>query len=334
MGMGQVEGAGGEAPVPSLARLTPFGDFLSAARAVVAHLHERLDFGLIMVTRTERDRMVVVAVADTSYGLHEGHRLSWSHSLCREVAEGRGPSIAPDIPGMSGVAHAAVKDAAARCPVRSHMGLPLVHPDGSVYGTICAADPEPKPPDIVEDLPLFELMARLLSTVLAVESKVADEIRRAERAEEESLVDGLTGLSNRRAWDRLLEVEENRCRRYGIPASVIVVDLDQLKRVNDTLGHASGDALLRLVARTLEHSSRDPDICSRTGGDEFAILAVDCDEGAAEALAGRVAEAIAAKGVQASLGWATRDPATGLQTAVRRADQKMFEAKRDKRSQP
>lgn len=329
--MARVGDAAGGASVGPLIRLAPFGDFLSAARAVVGHLHERLDFGLIMVTQTEGSRMIVVAVADTAYGLHEEDQLSWSHSLCRAVAEGRGPAIAPDVAGVPGFAGPAGDETAAVRPIRSHMGLPLVHPDGSIYGTICAADPQPKPPAIVEDLPLFELMARLLSTVLAVETKVASEVRRAERAEEESLVDGLTGLSNRRAWDRSLEVEENRCRRYGIPASVIVVDVDGLKSVNDSQGHAAGDALLRLVAETLQHSSRDPDICSRTGGDEFAILAVDCDETAAEALAERVDGALAAKGVQASLGWATRDPITGLQAAVRRADGSMFEVKRDKR---
>lgn len=311
--------------------LAPFSDFLSAARAVVDYLHGSLDFGLVMVTRIEGDIMRVIAVADSVYGLHEQDELSWTHSLCRAVAEGRGPPIASDIAGIQGFAEPARHEAEVGRPVRSHMGLPLTHPDGSLYGTICAADPHSKGDDIVADLPLFELMAQLLATVLAVETKAASEVRRAELAEEESLVDGLTGLSNRRAWDRYLEIEENRCRRYEIPASVVVVDLDHLKEVNDGEGHAAGDALLRLVAETLEQSSRDPDICSRTGGDEFAILAVDCDETAAEALAGRVEQTLAEKRVQASVGWATRDPITGLHVAVRRADQDMLEAKRNKR---
>ncbi len=326
-------GGHGAAEIPS-DRLAPFSDFLSAARAVVGYLHERLDFGLLMVTRKEGDHMRVVAVVDSAYGLQEQDELSWTDSVCRATAEGRAPSIVPDITGIPSLADAAEKEAEAGRPLRSHMGLPLLHPDGSLYGTICAADPQPKPGDIVGDLPLFELMAQLLSTVLAVETKAATEVRRAELAEEESLVDGLTGLSNRRAWDRYLEIEENRCRRYGIPASVVVVDLDHLKEVNDSEGHAGGDALLRLVAETLEQCSREPDICSRTGGDEFAILAVDCDETAAEALAERVDEALAEKRVQASLGWATRVPITGLQEAVRRADQGMFQAKRNKRQAP
>ncbi|MDQ3751949.1 MAG: sensor domain-containing diguanylate cyclase [Actinomycetota bacterium] len=312
-------------------RLAPFNDFLSAARAVVRLLHPRLGYGLLMVTRIEGDRMRVMAVVDTVYGLREEDELSWSHSLCRAVAEGVAPPIATDITGVPGLAEAADKEAEAGRPVRSHMGLALMHPDGSLYGTICAADPQPRRPDIADELPLFELTAQLLSTVLAGDAKTASEVRRAELAEEESLVDGLTGLSNRRAWDRHLEIEENRSRRYGIPTSVVVVDLDHLKEVNDSDGHAAGDFLLRLVAETLEQCSRDPDICSRTGGDEFAILAVDCDETAADALAERVEEALAEKQVHASLGWATRHPITGLQEAVRRADQGMFEAKRNKR---
>ncbi len=324
-------GAAAESPVD---RLAPFDDFLSAARAVVRLLHSRLDFAVLMVTRIEGDHMKIVAVADSAYGFQEQDERSWFHSLCRAAAEGRAPSIAPDLAGIPGLAEPAEWEAEAGRPMRAHMGLPLLLPDGSLYGTICAADPQPKPGDIVDDLPLFELMAQLLSTVLAVETKAASEVRRAELAEEESLVDGLTGLSNRRAWDRYLEIEENRCRRYGIPASVVVVDLDHLKEVNDEEGHAAGDALLRLVAETLEQCSREPDICSRTGGDEFAVLAVDCDETAAEALAERVDEALAERRVQASLGWATRDPITGLQESVRRADQGMFEAKRNKRWSP
>jgi diguanylate cyclase (GGDEF)-like protein len=298
---------------------------------VVALLHARLDVEVVMVALTEGDHMKVMAVADSTGGLHEDDELGRSHSLCRAAAEGRVPSIVPDIAEVPGLAGSAEREAAAGRPVRSFMGLPLVHPDGSLYGIICAADPDPKPGDIVDDLPLFKLMAQLLSIVLAVETKAASEVRRAEQAEEESLVDGLTGLSNRRAWDRYLEIEENRCRRYGIPASVVVVDLDHLKEVNDSEGHAAGDALLRLVAETLDQVSREPDICSRTGGDEFAVLAVDCDEIAAYALARRVEEALAEKRVQASLGWATRDPITGLKEAVRRADEGMFEAKRRKR---
>ncbi len=329
--MAEYRGGGRGTADSPLDRLAPFGDFLSAARAVLGLLHARLDFGMFMVTRIEGDHMKIVAVVDSVYGLQEQDELSWSNSLCRAVAEGVAPPIASNIAGIPSLAEAADKEAEAGRSVRSHMGLPLMLPDGSLYGTICAADPEPKPDDIIDDLPLFELMAQLLSTVLAVETRAASEVRRAELAEEESLVDGLTGLSNRRAWDRYLEIEENRCRRYEIPASVVVVDLDHLKEVNDGEGHAAGDTLLRLGAETLEQVSREPDICSRTGGDEFAVLAVDCDETAAEALAERVDEALVQKRVQASLGWATRDPITGLQEAVRRADEGMFEAKRNKR---
>ncbi len=68
--------------------------------------------------------------------------------------------------------------------------------------------------------------------------------RRNEHLELEALVDPLTSLLNRRAWDRLLAREEERCRRYGHTATVFVIDLDQLKEVNDAAGHAAGDALL------------------------------------------------------------------------------------------
>jgi diguanylate cyclase len=88
---------------------------------------------------------------------------------------------------------------------------------------------------------------------------------RFERAELDSLTDPLTGVGNRRAWDRLLDAEEARCRRYGSPASLVAIDLDELKQVNDADGHLAGDRLLRRAAleaagvrASVGHATRRP----------------------------------------------------------------------------
>ena len=138
------------------------------------------------------------------------------------------------------------------------------------------------------------------------------------------LHDEITGLANRPAWDRALAAEERRCRRYGQNVSVIVVDVDHLEAINESRGHSAGDEVLRRVARSLEHTSRESDVMARTGSDEFALLALDCGEPCLRVLVARVRRSLAEAGVEASVGGACRVPGTGLLDAWARADAAMY----------
>jgi diguanylate cyclase (GGDEF)-like protein len=84
--------------------------------------------------------------------------------------------------------------------------------------------------------------------------------------------DALTGVANRRHFFEAVSGEAARCRRYGHPLSVAMVDLDDFKAVNDSMGHAAGDAVLRAVAGAIREHTRASDLVARIGGDEFAIL--------------------------------------------------------------
>lgn len=88
-----------------------------------------------------------------------------------------------------------------------------------------------------------------------------------------SLTDALTGLANRRHFERRLREEIARCERYGQPLALMFLDLDDLKSVNDRQGHEAGDNAIRAVARTLLRCCRATDLAARIGGDEFAVLA-------------------------------------------------------------
>jgi diguanylate cyclase (GGDEF)-like protein len=104
--------------------------------------------------------------------------------------------------------------------------------------------------------------------------------------------DALTQLLNRRGFQTVFDMELERARRADQPLSLIVGDLDRFKRVNDAYGHAVGDAVLRYVAEAIKRAKRGFDSAARVGGEEFAVLAPDCDEHGAYMLAERIRAAV------------------------------------------
>src|SRR2546423_8652294 len=140
------------------------------------------------------------------------------------------------------------------------------------------------------------------------------------QAEREAMVDALTGCLNRRGWAKRIEGEERRCRRHGLGAVVVVVDVDGLKAVNDGRGHAAGDQHLITCAGALRTAVRGEDLVARLGGDEFAVLAVQTTSEAPHAVVTHVEHALDAAGVRASLGWALRSSHPSLAGAVTAAD--------------
>ncbi len=211
--------------------------------------------------------------------------------------------------------------------------VPLELPDGSVFGAVCGLDAVARCRATVAVAHIRRL-AVMLAALLAAEWEIeqhayrADtEARRAVRAEGEALTDPLTGVANRRAWDRAVEGEERRLRRYGGQAGIIVVAVDDLRLVNNTQGHLGGDLLLRLVAGTLVTTSRESDTVARTGGDEFAVLALDCDEAHLAVLLDRFRQALEQQGAPASVGGVCWRPSMPIEQVFAEADQVMYAQK-------
>ena len=110
-----------------------------------------------------------------------------------------------------------------------------------------------------------------------------------------AVTDGLTGLFNHRHFDNTLEAELKRAERYGHTLALLMLDIDDFKRVNDTYGHQFGDHVLRGIAASLVESARKTDIVSRFGGEEFAIVLPEIDRDGAVALAERIRESVSSK---------------------------------------
>ncbi|WP_415718348.1 diguanylate cyclase [Maridesulfovibrio sp.] len=110
--------------------------------------------------------------------------------------------------------------------------------------------------------------------------------QRTDMLENMSMIDGLTGIANRRSFDQTLEQEWGRGRRNGSVLSLIMIDIDNFKAYNDNYGHGAGDECLRLVARAIQSSlSRSGDFVGRYGGEEFVVLLPECENDGALAVA-------------------------------------------------
>ena len=301
--------------------------FQDAVASVLEGLQARTGLGLWMLLRqTDGDGpLVVLAARDRHYGIRPGHEFAAGELPVGAMVDGRGPRVAP---AVAEVAVYAAAPASRSLPIGAFAGVPVLGPDGRLLGCLCGLDPAPTRPELARELPTLELLGRLLGALLGQELDRQALQGRFERAELEALTDPLTGVGNRRAWDRLLDAEEARCARYGSQASLVAIDLDELKRVNDAGGHGAGDALLRRTAKVIESTKRAADVVARLGGDEFGVLAVECDAGAAAVLADRIGRALEQAGIRASVGHATRRPAGGLAEAWAEADAAMYARKR------
>jgi len=147
--------------------------------------------------------------------------------------------------------------------IRSLMAAPLLS-EGRVHGILRAESPWPLLFN-TDDLRLFTLLADLAGAA-------AENARLYKRARELAITDGLTRLYLRRFFNQRLEEEFNRFRESGLPFSLIILDIDHFKRINDRLGHPAGDQILIQLARTLENEARVADILCRFGGEEFAMI--------------------------------------------------------------
>lgn len=299
-------------------------DFAAASERALKFLRGHLGFELWMVTRVANDDWIVLSAEDHGYSVSAGSVLRWSDSFCSRMVDGLGPRIAPDAAAVPAYAAAPIGQALT---IGSYVGVPLKRDDGTLFGTLCAISPDRKPPALTEQLAVVEAVADLLGCVLATEQEVVRLRRQIESVSDEARRDGLTELFNQKAWSEFLAIEEARCRRFGNPACVVAVDLDELKQVNDTRGHQAGDALIARAGAVIRDSVRQHDIVARTGGDEFMVLAIECDEAQAKVVEQRLRVALIANGIAASVGVAERRPDRSLLETADLADKAMYRDK-------
>ncbi len=221
-----------------------------------------------------------------------------------------------------------------RYRTQAFMSVPLLGTEG-VRGVISVCDP-------AKGHAFDRLDLRMLRGLAGVASLALDRIRAMDEANDHARVaaiDSLTGLFNRRHFYGRLEEEIERARRQLTPLTLLLLDVDRFKELNDRLGHLAGDAVLRVVGDVLRRSVRLFDVCTRFGGDEFAILMPGSGPESTRQIAERIREGVEdsrpAGGpwaddlrVTASIGIATF-AGTTAEDLIARADQALYAAKRE-----
>ncbi|MEJ5889942.1 EAL domain-containing protein [Pseudokineococcus marinus] len=326
-------GTGGDAAVaprpPSAA--VAVQDFSTAARTALRDLQRRFGMESWLLARRRGEEYVVIATADDDdpFGGRVGLVRRWDETFCARMVDGSAPMVAPVVDDAP--AYAQMRAVTGLDP-GSYLTVPVEGPDGELLGALCAAGRDPRGPELEAALPSVRVHAALLGLLLSYEVSLEREVRRAERAEAAAATDALTGAASRRAWDAAVAAEESRARRHGTPAGVLVVDLDGLKAVNDGEGHDAGDALLRRTAEVVREHVRGGDLLARLGGDEFGVLLVEAPWPVVEERARVLREALAAHGVEASVGAGAHEGDGDLCAAWRAADARMYAEKALRRS--
>jgi diguanylate cyclase (GGDEF)-like protein len=167
--------------------------------------------------------------------------------------------------------------------IRFYAGSPLVTPQGLPIGAVCVLDRQSRRLDDLERQALASLARQVVTHLELRQSRAA--------LARDSLTDPLTGLWNRRAFDRRLPEEWMRHSRTGKPLSLVAFDLDHFKRINDSFGHPAGDEVLAKAANVIARGVRLSDLAARTGGEEFMLLLPETDEAAAMRVAEKLRQA-------------------------------------------
>ncbi len=294
-------------------------------------LNATLDVGLALeltvesVRRTLTSGRVVAAITDTD---GHGWRAATADDAITSLATGRQPLPEIDTVELRRVLDGVLDEL---LPAATNVVVAPVHA-GPVNGVL-----------LVEiggsaQTRLPESTVTTIASIATVLGTTIDNARLHARIEHLATRDGLTDLPNRRVFDELLNAEVNRARRDGLPFSVVVLDVDHFKAVNDTHGHQAGDVVLQGVAAGLADAVRESDLVARYGGEEFVALLRGCDVKDALDVADALRRAAVihdgAVPVTVSAGVATFPSQGGDATGVlEAADAALYDAKRGGRDQ-
>jgi len=255
-------------------------------------------------------------------------RLLGAIGLDRDEDEEDGVRIftgAPERQEARAIEHSYVYGKEAAGAVHGALGVPLLGRNGRIgWLGIFSRDPDVRFGD--DDVRRLEELAKRVAPAI-------ENARRFREARQLADLDSLTGLHNRRYFYETLGREVDRAQRYQRRLSLVIVDVDGFKEINDRIGHLAGDAVLAEIADRIRQVVRSADIPCRVGGDEFAVIVPEVEVGQARQLVGRIQRAVSAQPiaragrVRVSAGVADIQPNDSPTSLFERGDESLYAAK-------
>ncbi|HZX33362.1 MAG TPA: diguanylate cyclase [Rhodocyclaceae bacterium] len=295
-----------------------------AAALGIGRLHLRTDNGIFSRIEGQKYRVENCCVPQASR-LKDGDVIDLASTFCAITLAAR------DVVAIDHVAESEYADAACykAAKLECYIGVPLVV-GGEIYGTICFSSVGPYGRKFDEgDLEFMRLLGRWASSAISEERTKRELLRLA-------TIDSLTKAWNRRHFLLQANKELERCQRYRRPMTVVMLDIDCFKQINDHHGHQAGDEALRAFSRVCRETLRNTDLFGRLGGEEFAVVLVETGATAAAEVCDRLRRAVA--GIEVSLpgkvvtftvsaGFAELGAGEDLETLFNRADEALYHAK-------
>lgn len=212
--------------------------------------------------------------------------------------------------------------------IYSHI-LHIVYGDsGQIFGAILGISAKEMPMENSQAIPILSLISDMYVKTHLAYQNILVEKRRSESAMELANRDALTRLLNRRGWYKEIESREKALKQEGGRCSLLVIDIDGFKVINDKHGHLRGDDILKTVGRIVGEHATNSDIAARIGGDEFGLVMCGQEPRIAVGISKSISEDLSSHGINVSVGMASvKGPDYDFNAAYKRASGKMYKRK-------
>ncbi len=321
--------------IQSLSTLTAFNVHLEEGMLYKKLLDQTTELlnaeqGSLMVFDDQKEELSVRAMTGVSPALYSLFSKKMGEGIAGQVCQSRSALLVKDISEDKRISYTP----RSRYKTPSFLSVPLFKNEDPL-GVVSIADKVDGQGFTEEDLSLLMAMGSFLA--MAIEGSHL--YTTAAVLKEISITDPLTGLLNRRYFYERLTEEIERTKRHGLPTCLIMVDLDDFKKINDTDGHLVGDSVLKWLAQLLRNTIRTIDVASRYGGEEFTVILPNTKMADARIIADRICSAIDQKSriqkkipqlrnLTASIGLASfPDDAASVHELIKHADSALYQAK-------
>lgn len=316
--------------------LIPYSNFVDFAKNSLQILNTYHPFGFWMVFRVNQQDDDLIALASEKYRnelefkLDSGDSISWSNTICKKMMQNEGPKIAHDISLVD-----SYKDLpmVKKYNIASYIGIPLYTANGDMFGALCAIDIETKAEDLYEHESVFRLMSRSIMTVYQQEMQLTQTRRLYEKTRLLAEKDDLTGLYNDRGWQWSLENEELRCKNFGTPCAIMILEMDNLKHFSSELGVDAGNKYLLKLTCALNEDRSENDIVARLGNDQFGLFLYDSQKEDTLKTVEQLRTSFAKNNLLVSLGYCQTNSRHDFKKTIELAKRRMAAEKAKKRTE-